>query len=419
MSSLTVEERACLDELLDMSGGYVLDFHNRSFQIFIADSIGKDIESGSYDRYGTSKAKRLRALWDIESDEEVGKLLSDLLNYYKDIKGSDNEPLYQQCASITDRLLKAVNKKVSASPSQSNKVHRFSSIESSPFERLFQMDTGYVLDFTNDTFRNFVNSSVGIDLYDEDKYASGSKASRLRTLWKKESNAVIGKILFDLLMYWKNTKLEKNIDISKQEDYLFDRCMKIVSGLLSNQQINSFNEKAESEKLMAEGITISQFGEDFHEKSLASLNEKERKEPSLVFVSYSRKDKSWVDMLRKILAPATKRGDIKLWIDEHSLQPGNRWKEGIENAISSAKVAVLMISPDFFDSDYVTDKELPAFVESEREGKITMLPIHVAPCLYKQTDVDKFQAANDPDNPLHALSDKALSSELVSIAEKY
>lgn len=43
----------------------------------------------------------------------------------------------------------------------------FSYTELRLFERLFGMDSGYVLDFTNDSFRDFVHDSIGINIYEE------------------------------------------------------------------------------------------------------------------------------------------------------------------------------------------------------------------------------------------------------------
>jgi len=70
------------------------------------------------------------------------------------------------------------------------------------FEQLLGMQTGYVLDFTNRTFAEFVRGSTGRDIYDARyDYASGSKANRLRAFWQKEENSVVGKLMGDILDY--------------------------------------------------------------------------------------------------------------------------------------------------------------------------------------------------------------------------
>ena len=77
-------------------------------------------------------------------------------------------------------------------------------IEKRPFEDLLQMSSGYVLDFTNDTFEALFVESVNISIYD-DKYVKygGSKAKRLRAFWELESDAVVGKVLVDLIDNWE------------------------------------------------------------------------------------------------------------------------------------------------------------------------------------------------------------------------
>jgi hypothetical protein len=67
-------------------------------------------------------------------------------------------------------------------------------------EKAFGMSSGYVLNFSNRTFQEFIHDSIGRNIYDE-KYSNGgdSKANRLRTLIKVEPNHVVGKVLADLV----------------------------------------------------------------------------------------------------------------------------------------------------------------------------------------------------------------------------
>lgn len=75
-------------------------------------------------------------------------------------------------------------------------------LEKRKFEQLLGMNGGYVLDFTNRTFAEFVLDSTGRDIYDSRyDYGSGSKANRLRALWQKEENSIVGKLMSDMLDY--------------------------------------------------------------------------------------------------------------------------------------------------------------------------------------------------------------------------
>jgi hypothetical protein len=72
--------------------------------------------------------------------------------------------------------------------------------EKRKLERVLGMASGYVLDFSNRTFEEFVLDSTGRNIFDSRyDHASGSKANRLRAFWQKEDNRVVGKLLNDLL----------------------------------------------------------------------------------------------------------------------------------------------------------------------------------------------------------------------------
>ena len=79
MSSLTGADKRCLEVVFGMDGGFVLDFSDQGFEEFF-DSYGVDIHGSQYQDYGTSKAKKMRAFWNKEPDDLVGRVLSDLLD---------------------------------------------------------------------------------------------------------------------------------------------------------------------------------------------------------------------------------------------------------------------------------------------------------------------------------------------------
>lgn len=111
MAEIDRIERKKLEKLLGMGGGYVLNFSNATFEEFILESIKVGAYNKKYDTYGNSKAKRLRAIWDKESNYAIGKLLGDLLEYRKtEIQlgsyGIEEVPedLIQDCLKTINRL---------------------------------------------------------------------------------------------------------------------------------------------------------------------------------------------------------------------------------------------------------------------------------------------------------------------------
>jgi len=100
MSDLTFLEKQKFEKLLGMGSGYVLEFSNRTFTEFVADSTGRNIFDSRYDYGSGSKANRLRGFWLRESNAVVGKLMNDLL----DLIEADG-PAKEACRLIVGRLL--------------------------------------------------------------------------------------------------------------------------------------------------------------------------------------------------------------------------------------------------------------------------------------------------------------------------
>ena len=117
-----------------------------------------------------------------------------------------------------------------------------------------------------------------------------------------------------------------------------------------------------------------------------------------------------------MLKPLERAGGLALW-DDSRIKPGEKWKEEIQAAIASAKVAVLLVSPGFLASDFVTKNELPPILEaSEKEG-LKVLWIPISDCLYTATAISHYQAAWTPSLPLAGLRGASVEKALVSIAK--
>jgi hypothetical protein len=72
--------------------------------------------------------------------------------------------------------------------------------EKRKFEKLLGMGSGYVLDFSNRTFAEFILDSTNRNIYDARyDHASGSKANRLRKFWQVEDDATVAKLMGDML----------------------------------------------------------------------------------------------------------------------------------------------------------------------------------------------------------------------------
>lgn len=105
MSNLTAMEKRKLETALGMSSGYVLNFSNRTFAEFFLDSVGLDIYEAKYNYASGSKANRMRAFWNKESNYTVGKLLGDIFDNWDELSGhSDQSQPPDDCLHIVRRL---------------------------------------------------------------------------------------------------------------------------------------------------------------------------------------------------------------------------------------------------------------------------------------------------------------------------
>jgi hypothetical protein len=63
-------------------------------------------------------------------------------------------------------------------------------------EDLLEMGSGYVLNFSNANFAQFIAAHLGLDIWDDRyRYGSGSKANRLRGFWTVEDDETVGRLL--------------------------------------------------------------------------------------------------------------------------------------------------------------------------------------------------------------------------------
>jgi tetratricopeptide (TPR) repeat protein len=136
-----------------------------------------------------------------------------------------------------------------------------------------------------------------------------------------------------------------------------------------------------------------------------------------VFISYSHKDKEWLEKLQIMLKPLTRSRKISVWADT-GINAGKIWRNEIRKALDSAKVAVLLVSPNFLASDFIAEYELPPLLNAATNEGLTVLWIPISHCLYDSTAIGDYQATTDPSNPLNSLSPTELNRVLTNICRE-
>lgn len=139
--------------------------------------------------------------------------------------------------------------------------------------------------------------------------------------------------------------------------------------------------------------------------------------PGQVFISYSHDDSKWLDMLLTMSKPLVWSGEVDLWNDTR-IRPGEKWEEKIAQALASARVAILLVSPAFLASDFIMKKELPYILEAAESDRLTLLWVPLRTCFFDKTKIAVYEATSDPSKPLDTLRGPKRNQALRGICEQ-
>ncbi len=135
-----------------------------------------------------------------------------------------------------------------------------------------------------------------------------------------------------------------------------------------------------------------------------------------VFISYSHQDAKWLKRLQVHLKPLEQEGIIDLW-DDTKIAAGTLWQDKIQEALETARVALVLVSADFLASDFIVEHELPKLLSRAVSGGTTIIPIILSPCLFNKSGLAIFQAANPPNKSLSDLDHTRQERVLMHVAE--
>jgi len=136
---------------------------------------------------------------------------------------------------------------------------------------------------------------------------------------------------------------------------------------------------------------------------------------STIFISYSHDNDDW---LKKIetqirIIKLNSEGEIgfKVWSDK-KLDTGDKWEDLLLSVMESAKVAILIVTPNFMASEYIRQKELPFLSQRRQNNGLKVLAVICEPCAWQEdkflADIQHFPSGK----PLSSLDDMTLREEL-------
>jgi hypothetical protein len=137
----------------------------------------------------------------------------------------------------------------------------------------------------------------------------------------------------------------------------------------------------------------------------------------IIFVSYSHKDREWLERLQVHLKPLERDGLFEFW-DDTRIQTGDEWRQEINDALNSAAAAVLLISADFVASDFIAAEELPPLLAAAQKEGVKILPLILSPSRFEKIEsLSRFQSVNPPSKPLIKLGKGEQEEYLVKLSD--
>lgn len=184
------------------------------------------------------------------------------------------------------------------------------------------------------------------------------------------------------------------------------------------------------------------YGKDFRKNPLKKIHEPEGKKPrdraefeaeklmmnfnrklpnlmrNSVFISYAREDKDWMERFKKQLQVYVDSGAFGVWSDT-AINPGDMWDEKIKQALDSAKVALLLVTPDFLNSPYIKDKELKYFLKASQDNGLIIFWVPVTDTVYERASFAHIQAAiENPEKSLKEYEESEVEGVIKDICKK-
>jgi hypothetical protein len=137
-----------------------------------------------------------------------------------------------------------------------------------------------------------------------------------------------------------------------------------------------------------------------------------------VFISYSHRDKDWLERLRVHLRPLERElPQLEIW-DDTRIRVGSKWRAEITSVIARTKVAVLLMTADFLASDFIANNELPPLLQAAESDGAKILSVIVSPSRFmKMPSLSQFQTVNDPSEPLLGMELGKRETVFVKVAD--
>jgi hypothetical protein len=96
--------------------------------------------------------------------------------------------------------------------------------------------------------------------------------------------------------------------------------------------------------------------------------------PIKIFFCYAHEDEALLIRLKSHLKPLERQGIIETWYDRE-IGAGAEWEKEISQRLSTAQIILLLVSPDFMNSEYCYGTELKRALEKHKRGEAQVIAV--------------------------------------------
>lgn len=123
-----------------------------------------------------------------------------------------------------------------------------------------------------------------------------------------------------------------------------------------------------------------------------------------LFISYAREDEAYQKELRKHLSGLLRQKVITEWHDR-KIVAGQDWGREISGQLQAASVVLLLVSPDFMDSDYCWEREMAHALAMGERGDAVVIPVIIRPVDFEDAPFSHLQALPTDARPVSRWDD--------------
>src|SRR6266487_6337291 len=121
--------------------------------------------------------------------------------------------------------------------------------------------------------------------------------------------------------------------------------------------------------------------------------------PVKIFCCYAHEDEVLLIKLKTYLGSLHRQGLIDLWHDR-DISAGTEWEHEIKERLNTSEVILLLISPDFMNSDYCYGVEMHQALKRHERGEAQVIPIILRSVYWKEAPFSKLQALPTDGTPV-------------------